>query len=298
VPIAEPPRLFDRALVAARLDRAWREARRGRSADFLLVRAAAELADRLALVKRAFPIAIDAGAPAPHAAATLAARIGGGATVRLAPTVVSAGRRDVPAAVADLELLPLRDESVDLVVSLLALHNVNDLPGALIQIRRSLRPDGLFIAALPGGDTLTELRQSLTVAESEISGGVSPRVAPFADPRALGGLLQRAGFALPVVDVDAVVARYPDLIALMRDLRAFGAANALAERSRRPLSRAVLARAGEVYAERFADPDGRLRATFETVWMTGWAPHESQPQPLRPGSAQMRLADALKHEKP
>ncbi|MGA2495579.1 MAG: methyltransferase domain-containing protein, partial [Roseiarcus sp.] len=237
---------------------------------------------------------VDAGAPGPHAAAALAARRGGGSTLRLAPTAASAGSGDFSVLVGDIERLPLAAESADLVVSLLALHHVNDLPGAMIQIRRALRPDGLFVAALAGGDTLIELRQSLTVAESEISGGVSPRVAPFADARALCGLLQRAGFALPVVDVDTLVVRYADLFALMRDLRAFGAANALVERSRKPLSRAVLARAAEIYAERFADPDGRLRATFETVWLTGWAPHESQPKPLRPGSATARLADALK----
>lgn len=290
---AAPPQIFDRALLAARLDRAWRGG--GHSdADFLLRRAADELAERLVLVKRAFTCAVDVGSPGPHAAKALAARPSLGATLRLAPTVASAGSGDFSVLVADLERLPLAAESADLVVSLLALHHVNDLPGAMIQIRRALRPDGLFVAALAGGDTLAELRQSLTVAESEIAGGVSPRVAPFADARALGGLLQRAGFALPVVDVDTLIVRYPDLLALMRDLRAFGAANALIERSRRPLSRAVLARAAEIYAERFADPDGRLRATFDTVWLTGWAPHESQPKPLRPGSATARLADALK----
>jgi SAM-dependent methyltransferase len=294
VSAAQPPLLFDRALLAGRLDRAWRGAGERPGADFLLRRAADELAERLALVKRAFAFAVDAGAPGPHAAAALAARPGGGSTLRLAPTAASAGSGDFSVLVGDIERLPLAAESADLVVSLLALHHVNDLPGAMIQIRRALRPDGLFVAALAGGDTLTELRQSLTIAESEISGGVSPRVAPFADARALGGLMQRAGFALPVVDVDTLVVRYADLLGLMRDLRAFGAANALAERSRKPLRRAVLARAAEIYAERFADSDGRLRATFETVWLTGWAPHESQPKPLRPGSATTRLADALK----
>jgi SAM-dependent methyltransferase len=289
-----PPQIFDRALLADRLDRAWRGGGERNGVDFLLRRAADELAERLALVKRAFAVAVDAGAPGPLVAAALAARPGGGATLRLAPTAVSAGSGDFSVLVGDLERLPLAAERADLIVSLLALHHVNDLPGAMIQIRRALRPDGLFVAALAGGDTLTELRQSLTIAESEISGGVSPRVAPFADARALGGLLQRAGFALPVVDVDTLVVRYPDLVGLMRDLRAFGAANALVERSRKPLRRAVLARAAAVYAERFADADGRLRATFETVWLTGWAPHESQPKPLRPGSATARLADALK----
>ena len=179
----------------------------------------------------------------------------------------------------------------------MALHHVNDLPGALIQIRRALRPDGLFLAALAGGDTLIELRQSLTIAESEIS--AAPRRASPRSPTCArsAACMQRAGFALPVVDVDTVVARYRDLFALMRDLRAFGATNALTLRSRKPLRREVLVRAAAVYAERFADSDGRLRATFETIWLTGWAPHESQPKPLKPGSATMRLADALRTRK-
>jgi SAM-dependent methyltransferase len=217
--------------------------------------------------------------------------------LRLAPSPLGVGRGAYASAVGDLESLPLAAESCDLVVSLMALHHVNDLPGALIQIRRALRPDGLFLAALAGGDTLTELRQSLVIAESEVLGGAAPRVAPFADVRALGSLLQRAGFALPVVDSDALVARYDDLFALMRDLRAFGATNALTLRSRKPLRRDVLMRAAAVYAERFADSDGRLRATFETIWLSGWAPHESQPKPLKPGSAAMRLADALRPRK-
>ena len=293
MPTQEPPRLFDRALIAARLKRALHAAADTPGADFLLRRAAEELADRLSLVRRDFAVAAEVGAPGPHAAEVLAAR-GAGFTLRLAPLALDAGVGPYARAIGDLESLPLANQSCDLIVSLMALHHVNDLPGALIQIRRAMRADGLFLAALAGGDTLTELRQSLTIAESEILGGAAPRVAPFADVRALGGLLQRAGFALPVVDADTVVVRYPDLFALMRDLRAFGATNALTLRSRKPLRRDVLAHAAAVYAERFADPDGRLRATFETVWLTGWAPHESQPKPLKPGSATMRLADALK----
>ena len=170
---------------------------------------------------------------------------------------------------------------------------MNDLPGALIQIRRVLKPDGLFLGCLLGGATLTELRRSFAAAEAEIEGGVSPRVAPFADMRDLGGLLQRAGFALPVADVETVTVRHADAFGLMRDLRAMGLTNPLAERRRRPLRRATLRRAVELYAERFADPDGRVRATFDVVWLSGWAPHESQQRPLRPGSAKTRLADAL-----
>jgi SAM-dependent methyltransferase len=190
--------------------------------------------------------------------------------------------------VADEEALPFRAAVFDLVVSALSLQFVNDLPGALVQVRRVLKPDGLFVAALAGGATLTELRQSFAAAESEIEGGISPRVAPFADVRDLGALLQRAGFALPVTDVDRITARYDSAFALMHDLRRMGASNALIDRRRVPLRRAML-----IYAERFADADGRLRATFDIVWLAGWAPHPSQQQPLRPGSAQTRLADAL-----
>ncbi len=293
-PPAPPPLLFDRAALAARLERALRAAPANPGADFLLRRAAEELVDRLKLVRREFAVAADVGSPGSHAAEVLATRSGGALTLRLAPSPLAVGRGAYLSAVGDVERLALADESCDLIVSLLALHHVSDLPGALIQIRRALRPDGLFLAALAGGDTLIELRHSLTIAESEILGGAAPRVAPFADVRALGGLMQRAGFALPVVDSDSLVARYDDLFALMRDLRAFGATNALTLRSRKPLRRDVLMRAASIYAERFADPDGRLRATFDTIWLTGWAPHDSQPKPLRPGSAAMRLADALR----
>ena len=293
-PSAPPPRIFDRALVNSRLDRAWAQANSGGGADFLLARAAEDLAERLSLVKRRFPLAADFGSPGPHAAAALAK---GGQTdciLRIAPTLASLGAGDFLGAVGDLERLPVVDGGFDLAVSLMALQTVNDLPGTLIQMRRALRPDGLLVAAFVGGDTLTELRQSLTTAESEILGGASPRVAPFVDVRALGGLMQRAGLALPVVDLDRTTARYADIVSLMNDLRAFGGANALHARSRKPLRRDTLMRAAAVYAERFSDPDGRLRATFDTLWLSGWAPHASQPTPLEPGSATTRLADALK----
>jgi hypothetical protein len=178
-------------------------------------------------------------------------------------------------------------------VSLLALQSVNDLPGSLLQIRRVLKPDGLFLGCLLGGSTLTELRQAFTQAEAEIEGGASPRVAPFADVRELGSLLQRAGFALPVADSELVRVRYADPFALMRDLRAMGFSNALRDRRRTPLRRTTLLRAARLYGDRFADPDGRIPATFELVWLSGWAPHESQQKPLQPGSARIRLADAL-----
>ncbi len=293
-PSGSPPQIFDRALVHRRLDRAWARAGVGDRADFLLLRAAEELAERLALVKRRFALAADFGSPGPHAAAALAAGGQADCVVRVAPTLASLGAGKFLGAVGDLERLPAADGRFDLAVSLLALQTVNDLPGAVIQMRRALAPDGLLVAALIGGDTLTELRQSFTIAESEILGGASPRVAPFVDVRALGLLAQRAGLALPVVDLDRATVRYADLFALLADLRAFGGANALHARSRKPLRRDVLARAAETYAERFADPDGRLRATFDFVWLSGWAPHESQPKPLQPGSATHRLDEALK----
>jgi SAM-dependent methyltransferase len=289
-----PPEIFDRALINRRLDRAWARAAAGGGADFLIARAATELGDRLSLIKRRFPLAADFGSPGPNGAAQLMAGGQVDRVVRVAPTLVSLGAGAFLSAVGDLERLPVAEGRFDLAVSLMALQTVNDLPGALIQIRRALKADGLLMAAVLGGDSLTELRQSLTIAESEVLGGASPRVAPFVDVRALGGLAQRAGLALPVVDLDRATVRYASLIGLLNDLRAFGGANALKARSRRPLRREVLVRAAAVYAERFTDPDGRLRATFDILWLSGWAPHESQPKPLKPGSATKRLADALK----
>jgi SAM-dependent methyltransferase len=195
--------------------------------------------------------------------------------------------------VADEEALPFAPASLDLVVSGLSLQLVNDLPGTLLQLRRALKPDGLLLAALLGGETLKELRQAWLAAEAEVSGGASPRVAPFADVRDLGGLLQRAGFALPVVDSEVVTVTYSSPLALMRDLKAMGASNMLAARRKIPVTRRLLQRAAEIYAERFARADGRVPATFEILTLTAWAPDESQQKPLRPGSAQARLADTL-----
>ncbi|MDB5653081.1 MAG: SAM-dependent methyltransferase, partial [Tardiphaga sp.] len=195
---------------------------------------------------------------------------------------------------AERDGVGLAPVSLDLVVSALELHFVNDLPGVMAQISRALKPDGLLLAAMLGGDTLTELRQSFAAAEAELDGGISPRVAPFADLRDVGALLQRAGFALPVTDVDRVVVRYDSAFALMQDLRRMGASNILVERRRLPTRRATLLRMAEIYAERFSDPDGRVRATFEVIWLSGWAPHASQQQPLKPGSAKASLADAVR----
>ena len=284
-----PPLIFDRALIRRHLARA--EAAGG--VDFLISHVAADLVDRLAPVLRSFALAVDLGGATAHGARALARSGRVESVVRLA-ALPPKTRNGLPVAVADEEALPLAAESVDLVASLLALQGANDLPGALAQVRRALRPDGLFIACLLGGETLTELRQSLAAAEIEVSGGISPRVAPFADTRELGALLQRAGFALPVTDVEKLTVRYDEPFALMRDLRAMGMTNPLVERGRKPLTRAVLLRAAAVYAERFADPDGRLRASFDLVWLSGWAPHASQQQPLKPGSAKASLAEAVK----
>jgi SAM-dependent methyltransferase len=288
LPPTPSPLIFDRALIRARRRRA---ASIG-PATFLLDRVADDLADRLAVVLRRFDLALDLGSPG-DAVRTALARLGSIGRIVSADTVSAAKAATASCVVADEEALPFRDAAFDLVVSALSLQFVNDLPGTLVQIRRVLKPDGLFLAALIGGDTLTELRQSFAAAESEIEGGVSPRVAPFADLRDLGALLQRAGFALPVTDVDRVTVRYDTAFALMHDLRRMGATNALLDRRRSPLKRATLMRMAEFYAERFADADGRMRATFEIVWLSGWVPHPSQQQPLRPGSAKSRLADAL-----
>ena len=278
------PVIFDRTLLRARRARA---AALG-PATFLIDRVADDLAGRLSAVRRQFDIAADIGTPTDAVRRALAGRVG---TIVAADPVVPGGAF---AVAADEEALPFRDGSLDLAVSALALQFVNDLPGTLVQIRRALKPDGLFLAAIIGGESLVELREAFAQAESEIEGGVSPRVAPFADLRDLGALLQRAGFALPVTDIDRVTVRYATPLALMHDLRRMGAANALAERRRTPLRRATLRRLLEIYADRFADADGRIRATFEIVWLSGWAPHESQQKPLAPGSARARLADALR----
>jgi SAM-dependent methyltransferase len=198
--------------------------------------------------------------------------------------------------VGEAECLPFAAGSFDLIVSNLALHWVNDLPGALIQLRAALRPDGFFLATLLGGETLAELRRALMEAELEEEGGAGPRVSPFADLRDLGGLLQRAGFALPVVESDRLSVTYADAFALMRDLRAMGETNAVLERRKAFTRRATLARAAALYRSLYAGPDGRIPATFELVTLTAWAPHESQPKPLRPGSAAQRLAAALGSE--
>ncbi|PZQ52604.1 MAG: SAM-dependent methyltransferase [Rhodovulum sulfidophilum] len=268
--MSAPPALFDPALLAQRRARADA---RGAPADFLREIAAAEIAERLSEVNRRFQAPVVIG---PRGAL-------------FAEAIGLPGARLLP----DAETLDLAEGEADLVVHALALHWANDPVGQIAQARRALRPDGLFIAALFAGDTLWELRQALAAAETEILGGLSPRVAPMGEIRDLGGLLQRAGLALPVADSARQAVSYQTMFHLIRDLRAMAETNVLADRTRRPATRALFARAAEIYAERFDDGVGRVGATFEIVYLTGWAPAPNQQKPLRPGSAAARLADAL-----
>jgi SAM-dependent methyltransferase len=286
--------IFDRDLLRLRRSRV---AAKAGSHEFLLARAAEDLAWRLSFVQRRFEVAVNLGAHHGLVSRAIRALPNVGLVIDADSSPELLAQCDGPFVLADEEVLPFRSRSLDLVVSGLALQHVNDLPGTLAQIERTLKPDGLFLAAMLGGSTLTELRQAFIAAETELSGGASPRVAPFADVRDLGGLLQRAGFKLPVADSDVVETTYPSALELMRDLRGMGAANALVERSRHFLPRSTLLRVAEIYQERFGRPDGRVAATFEVITLTGWAAHASQQQPLAPGSAKARLADALDVEK-
>ena len=287
---ASVPVVFDPR--AVRLHRA-RAAGSAHAVDFLAVEAAERLAERLEVVKRAFPMALDLGCFTGALARALGPRGGIGRLVSCDAALACARRAPGDRVVADFEILPFAADAFDLVLSNLALHWTNDLPGALVQIRRILRPDGLLLASLWGGETLWELRRALMEAELEEEGGASPRVSPFADLRDLGALLQRAGFALPVVDGDLIEVTYSDPLALMRELRFMGESNAVAERRKGFSRRATLLRAATHYQALFAQADGRIPATFQLITLTAWAPHESQPKPLRPGSAAQRLAAAL-----
>ncbi len=277
--------------------RAWRlhreRAARLGCAEFLHAEVAARLTDRLDDVGRRFGVVLDLGSHAGALSRLLASRQGTERVVAAEPAPALLARAPGWRVAADPELPPFADRSFDLAVSALALHWVGDLPGALVQLRRALKPDGLLLAAMLGGATLVELRTALIEAELAEEGGASPRVSPTADLADVAALLQRAGFAMPVADLDRITVTYPDLLALLRDLRQMGETNALEARRRTGLRRATLARAGMIYAERFALPDGRIPATFEILYLTGWAPAAGQPRPLRPGSATHRLADAL-----
>ena len=282
-------RIFDRQLHARRRARA---AASYGDYSFLKKLAAEDIALRLSAINRDFPKVLDLGAHDGLLGRTLmsdqlvAPRLGHITTTDISPAFK-------PDQVVDEEALPFEEQSFDLVVSALSLHWVNDLPGALIQIRRILKPDGLFIGTVLGGRTLTELRQSLLSAEDEIRGGAANRVSPYLDVIDGAGLMQRAGFAMPVADNDARTVRYAHPLRLLQDLRGMGETAAFASRTTPPLTRSILMRAMDTYASRFADPDGRVRATFEFVTLSGWAPSPDQPKAKRPGSATVRLADAL-----
>jgi len=283
--------VFDQTLIAANRRRAL--AKGEDKAAFLLDIAAEELAERLLLVERRFDEAVEL-----HGATGVAARMAmaSGKIGRMTRVETDAALATIGETmlVAPPEELPLTPASVNLVLSPLGLHLTNDTPGVFIQIHRALQPDGLFLAAIPGNGTLQELREVLLATEIEMFGGASPRVIPFPDVRDVGGLLQRAGFALPVVDAETYTVRYDSLFPLMQELRNMGMANPLVDRSRKPVNRLFFLRAAEIYAQRFADADGRIRATFSIIYASGWKPHDSQQQPLRRGSAKTRLADALK----
>jgi SAM-dependent methyltransferase len=286
-----PPVLFNRDLLRRRRARV---AAGAVAHDFLLARVAEDLAERVAVVRRRFGSVLELGAH--HGVigwALLKLDNVDGPLVSAEATPALLGRCAGLPVAADEEALPFADGAFDLVVSGLALQLVNDLPGTLAQIRRVLRPDGLALVALVGGESLTELRQSWLAAEAETAGGASPRVAPFVDVRDLGALAQRAGFAMPVVDADTVTVTYASPLAVMAELRAMGAGNVLAARRRVPTRRDTLMRAAEFYAQRFGDGAGRVRTTYEILTLTAWSPGPGQPQPLRPGSATTRLADAL-----
>ena len=282
--------IFDRELLRLRRDRCVKQAQ---AHDFLVSRIADDFEARLSAINRRFECGVNLGAY--HGLLSRRLRELDGVS-DIIDLEISSGLLEQCTGLrvqADEEFLPIKDKSIDLFVSGLQLQFVNDLPGTLIQMRRALRPDGLLLVSLLGGQTLWELREAWLVAESEISGGASPRVAPFADVRELGGLLQRAGFALPVADSDVVRVTYNNVLSLMRDIKSMGASNCLVARSRVPVTRTLLARVGEIYHERFCSGSGRVSATFEIVTLTAWGPHEGQQKPIAPGSAKTRLSDAL-----
>lgn len=280
--------LFDRSLLRVRRTRA---AASFDSVDFLKKEAAQRLAERLEEVTRRFPLAVELGA---HRGEFASATIDRLIRTELAEEMLR--RSCLPSSggvVCDEERLPFAENSVDLVVSILSLHWVNDLPGTLVQVRRMLKPDGLFLAVLPGARTLWELRGALEGAEEELTGGIRPRISPFVEVRDAGNLLMRTGFALPMADSESVTISYGTMSALLADLRKGGEANALLRRDRTPLRREVLRRAETLYRQRHGDGEGRLAATVELVFFTGWKPHPSQPQPAKRGSGNVPLHEAL-----
>ncbi|HIJ42741.1 MAG: methyltransferase domain-containing protein [Rhodospirillales bacterium] len=288
--MSDSPNVFNRRVVRLHRDRA---AAGLKNHDYLFAEVGERLADRLDDIKRRFPLALDLGCHGGELARLVAGRGGIETLVQCDLSPRMARRAGSHCLAADEEFLPFPAACFDLVLSSLSLHWVNDLPGALAQIRLTLKPDGLFLAAMLGGDTCKELRIALAAAEIAEEGGLSPRLSPFADAGDLGALLQRAGFALPVVDQEAIKVSYGDPWKLMADLRGMGESNAVAERRRGFTRRATLMAAASRYRELFGDAEGRVPATFQVIYMTAWAPDPSQPRPLEPGSAKTSLAEAL-----
>jgi NADH dehydrogenase [ubiquinone] 1 alpha subcomplex assembly factor 5 len=286
------PALFDRKLLGRRRERALRA---GAMPDFLLRRASEEIADRLGAIERGFAPVLTVGS-IPGVLSEALQRFGEGALIEMADSAALLPAGPGLKLCGEEERLPFKDGALGLIVSGLTLQFANDLPGTLVQFRRALKPDGLFLGAVLGGRTLAELREAFIEAETELEGGASPRVMPTADIRDYGALLQRAGFALPVADADLVTVTYASPLGLLRDLRAMGATNVLAARRKTFLRRATFLRALEIYQARFSGEDGRIKASFEIIHLSGWGPHESQQKPLKPGSAAARLADALRTE--
>lgn len=289
--MSAPPVLFDRRLLSQRRARVAASAA---NHDFLLRRVADDLIDRLSFIRRSFAKALVLGSHHGLVGRRLRHDAGIPTVIELNSSTALLRQCEGPVTITDMELIPFAQGSLDLVVAPLSLQSVNDLPGVFAQVRQALKPDGLFLASIAGGATLSELRQALLEAESETIGGASPRIHPSIDVREVGHLLQRTGFALPVVDSDCVTVTYPNAIALMRDLRGMAATNVLTQRSRKPMRRSTLQRAGEIYAEHFSDDKGRVPATFDIITLTAWTPHESQQKPLQPGSATTRLSSVLK----
>jgi SAM-dependent methyltransferase len=292
---ATPPRIFDRALLRRRRERIAKAADPKR--DFLFAESGERMLDRLDDVKRRFPLALDLGSRDGLLGRLLQGRGGVEALIQGDLSLGLLRRAGGRVVQLDEEVLPFAPESFDLVLANLSLHWTNDLPGTLAQIRHVLKPDGLFLGALFGAGTLGELRGALMEAEIAETGGASARVAPFADLRDAAGLLQRAGFALPVADVETVTVTYAGMMPLLADLRAMGEASILDARLKRPTRRAVIARAAALYQQKHAMPDGRIPATFRLIFLTGWAPHQSQQQPARRGSGKVSLGEALRPSK-
>lgn len=288
-PMTDLPLIFDSLALARARDRA---APRFAQHDFLWREIAERLGERLGYVLRDFDLAAELGARGRDLGPILAA--GGRGPEQIKRMIrLSPHAWTHPDIIGDSEALALAPGQFDLIVSVMDLHRMNDLPGALWQINRALKPDGLFLGSLFGSETLRELRRALMEAELAVTGGAGPRVAPFLDVRDAGQLMQRAGFALPVVDTETITVDYPDVFALMRDLRGMGETNVLMERRKRFTPRAVFIEAARLYHERCARPDGRVVAQFEIITLTGWRPDMGQQQPLKPGSAKTRLADML-----